>query len=290
MKRAGEAPKLWRKNRGGKAYGCWLITVAGADVNLNTKSAEIARGRLAAALKGKKDGWPSDAELAAAALEGLPPAGAPAPGPAAPEASAGAPAVVPDGVIPPGNPTTSQANSGQNELPRALPPSPAAPPPAAPGAAPAQSEQEARAEAEATNAAAAETAGKEANDGPDPASPFNLGPDAIRGLLAQAGSALVEVQLQLQAWLVFKRTGKISPPIAADSPIRDLAAQCWGAQFERWFPDMSDVAPWLLAVGLPAMALPAQFMGAQPPPPNPAENGPSAGAAPPAAQAEQAAA
>lgn len=291
MSRAkGGEPRLWRKQRNGKAYGCWLVTVDGADVNLNTKSAEIARGRLADALRGKRGGWPTDAELAARAMEGLPPVGAPAAADTGPQTTAGVPSgpapVVPE-VFPP-------AGAAAGELPKALPPVPPAAQPAQPQAAPAApSEQEARAEAEATNAAAAETAENKASDAgaAGDTAAFNLGPDAIRGLLGQAGKALVEVQLQLQAWLVFRRTGKIAPSIDPDSPVRDIAAQAWAAQFERWFPDMTDVAPWVLAVALPAMALPAQFMGAQPPPPqNPEESGPSAAAGDPAAHPAQAAA
>ncbi len=286
-------PKIWRKTRDGKAYGCWWVTVNRTDVNLNTKSAEIARGRLPEALGGKTKGWPSDAELAARAMDAAPaPAGAPTPGQAAPLSSAGAPAVaagppvVPDGVIPP----TTNGNTG------------IAPPLALPEAPPTSNgEQSARAEAEATNAAAAETAGNAANDNAgaagDAGPAFALGADAIRGMLSQGAQAIVELQLGLQAWLVFKRTGKFAPPIAPDSPIRKWAADAWVAQFEVWFPEMDQVPPWIIAVALPAMALPVQFMAAQPPPPNQQQNGPGPNGAPtpapseaPIVQPEQAAA
>lgn len=283
-------PRIWRKTRDGKAYGCWWVTVNRNDVNLNTKSAEIARGRLPEALAGKTKGWPSDAELAARAMDSAAPvpAGAPAPGQAAPTSSAGAPAaaagppVVPDGVLPP----STNGNTGVAP-PLALPPAEAGAPPTS------NDEQaSARAEAEATNAAAAETAGNPANDNAGDAGPaFALGADAIRGMLGQGAAAIVELQLGLQAWLVFKRTGKIAPPIAPDSPIRKWAADAWVAQFEAWFPNMDTVPPWILAVGLPAMALPVQFMAAQPPPP---ETRPADAAAPTPAptvsQPEQAAA
>jgi len=289
VSRAPAEPRLWRKNRDGKAYGVWWATVNKVDVNLNTKNAEIARARLPEAIAGKRKGWPSDVELAARAMESPPPAaaaaaptGAPAPGQAAPSSSAGAPEappVAPDAVLPPPAPTVTP------EAPRpALPPLPSG----------GTAEQEARAEADATNAAAAETAGKAANDnageaGEGPA--FAMGADAIRGMLGQAAQAIVEIQLGMQAWLVFKRTGKIAPPIDPNSPIRGWAADAWVAQFEKWFPDMGDVPPWIFAVGLPAMALPAQFMGAQPPPPpNQQENGPEAPPAPTSPPTEQAAA
>jgi len=277
MSRRGGEPQLWRKNRDGKAYGCWYVTIDKTDVHLNTKSAEIARGRLAEALKGRRKGWPSDAELAARAMD-LPAAGAPTSSQPAPETNAGAPAaapVIPDRVFPP------EAATAAPEQPR-----PALPP--------VQSEQEARAEADATNAAASETAGEAANDNAGDAEPaFALGADAIRGMLSQGAQAIVELQLGLQAWLVFKRTGKIAPPIAPDSPIRKWAADAWVAQFEQWFPDMDQVPPWILAVGLPAMALPVQFMAAQPPPPDQQQNRPPGAPAPTeaaTAQPEQAAA
>lgn len=232
-----KVPKLWRKKRGGKFYGAWLATVAGADVNLGTSNAELARQRLVEALRGKRD-WPSDAELAAQALEAeiSPPAAAAAPVPDPPAAAPAAAPVVPDAI----------------ELPRALPPMPAA------------AEADARAEAEATNAAAAETAGAGGADqaGPDPV----FSPDALKGMLTTAAGALVEAQIQLQAWAVEKRTGKRPPPMPEQlaGPLREAAAQGWVAQFERWFPDMGDVPPWIVAVGAPLVLLPIQIAAAQP--------------------------
>jgi len=233
-----KVPRLWRKKRGGKYYGACIATIAGADVNLGTSNAELARQRLVEALRGKR-AWPSDAELAAQALEAeiSPPAAAaaaPLPDPLA-AAPAAAP-VVPDAIEPP----------------RALPPMPAA------------SEADARAEAEATNAAAAETAGA---GGADQAAADPLfTPDALEGMLATAAGALVEAQIQLQAWAIEKRTGKRPPALPEQlvGPLRDAAAQGWVAQFKRWFPDMADTPPWVIAVGAPLVLLPIQIAAAKP--------------------------
>jgi hypothetical protein len=243
-------PKLWRKKRGGKYYGSWLATIDGTDLPLNTRDAELARKRLAEALRGKRE-WPSDAELAAAALEAdfdvapagqQPPYGAPSGQPPATAATAGAPAaaapaaapVVPDAIEPP----------------RALPPI-------------SSSADDARADAEATNAAAAETGG--AGDAGAPGSEF-FTPDALKGMLTIAADALVEAQIQLQAYVIERKTGKRPQPLPEQlaGPLRTAAGQAWVAQFERWFPDMGDVPPWIIAVAAPALLIPIQVATAKP--------------------------
>ncbi len=230
-------PKLWRKKRGGKYYGSWLATLDGSDLSLNTRNAELARTRLGEALTTKKRDWPSDAELAAAALEApieRPPAAETSP----PVTPAAAPApevpIVPDAIEPP----------------RALPPMSSSP-------------EEARAEADATNAAAAETGG--AGDGaPGSESPFT--PDALKGMLLVAADAIVEAQIQLQAYVIERKTGKRPPPMPEQlaGPLRTAAGQAWVAQFERWFPDMGDVPPWIIAVAAPALLIPIQVATAKP--------------------------
>ena len=235
-------PKLWRKKRpGGRLYGSWLATIAGEDVNLGTSNAELARQRLVEALRGKRN-FPSDAELAAQALEAeIAPPAAPAPEPAPiPDPPAAAPAaapVVPDAIEPP----------------RALPPMPAT------------AEADARAEAEATNAAAAETGGAPGSGEAPPAEGM-FSADALEGMLATAASALVEAQLALQAFVIEKRTGKRPPALPEQlvGPLRTAAAQGWVAQFKRWFPDMADTPPWLIAVGAPLLLAPLQMAAAEP--------------------------
>jgi hypothetical protein len=244
-----KVPALWRKKRDGKQTGSWLATINGEDVNLSTKNAELARTRLVEALRGKRD-FPSDAELAAQSLEAdivgaaagqEPPYGASRQPPAT-AATAAAPStpapVVPDHIEPP----------------RALPPMPAG------------SEADARAEAEATNAAAAETGSGAAGAGADPI----ITPDALEGMLGAAAEALVEAQLSMQAFVIEKRTGKRPQPLPPEAdahfvaPLRRAAAQAWVAQFKRWFPDMDDVPPWILAAGLPLLIVPIQVATSKP--------------------------
>jgi hypothetical protein len=93
-------------------------------------------------------------------------------------------------------------------------------------------------------------------------------------LVAVAG-AVVELQLELQGWAVKKRTGKIPGKVPEDSQIRVLAAQAWVAQLKKWFPDMETVPPWVAAVGLPLMCVPAQLANATDPPQKTEEKVPS---------------
>jgi hypothetical protein len=236
-------PRLWRKKRGGKYYGAWLATIDGADVSLETKDAELARKRLPAAVKGKRE-FESDAAAAAASSEpGLEDAGG---GEAAAAAAAAPPVplpmspgpVVPDQIVPP-----------QLQLPPMSP-------------------TDAQAEAEATAAAAEEVAGGAGDAANDNAGGFNLPPDAIEGLLKQGAEAIVVGQLQLQAWIIKKRFGRIVQPLPAESAQKliDAAASAWVVQLEQWFPDIKSCPPWLIAVGAPLLLLPAQLQNSVPDP------------------------
>jgi hypothetical protein len=245
-------PKIWRKKRTGtgKEYGACLATLAGEDVNLGTGNYELARRRLVEALRGKRD-FPSDAEMAAQALEadiegaaagqmGLEPQPTIGQQPAAAPSAPAAPPIVPDHIM----------------SPRALPPM-------SPG-----SEADARAEADATNAAAAETGGAGGDAAPGPEA--FITPDALEGMLVAAAEGIVEVQIALQAFVIEKRTGKrpqqLPPEVDAQfvAPLRKAAAQAWVVQFKRWFPDMDDVPPWILAAGLPLLVVPIQVATAKP--------------------------
>ena len=78
---------------------------------------------------------------------------------------------------------------------------------------------------------------------------------------------MVELQLELQGWVVKKRTGgKEAGKIPADAKIRPIAAQAWVAQLKRWFPDIEQFPPWVVAVSLPALCLPVQVATATPAP------------------------
>jgi hypothetical protein len=238
------APRIWRKRRGrnGKFYGSCYVTLKGEDVNLGTEDNEIARQRLPAAMKGKRD-FERDVDAAAAASE-----------PGVEGAAAGitdAPAIQSQGP----DPASAAAAPSAPAVPLQLPALP-----------PANNNADAQAEAEATNAAAAETAGA-AGGAEEPLEADALfPPEALDGMLEACAGAVVELQLELQAWVIKKRTGKIAGRVPEDNKIRPLAAQAWVAQLKRWFPDMDTVPPWVIAVALPAMCLPAQMANATDPP------------------------
>jgi len=239
-------PRIWRKRRGrnGPYYGDCIVTIAGEEVRLGTKNHKIAEQRLPAALRGQRE-FEGDAAAAAAALE-----------PDVGELAAG---------------DTGHVAEGQTPIPAASSPPPAAPAPPLqlPAAAPAN-DTNAQAEAEATNAAAAETGGAGDDQAGAAAAPDAVfPPEALDGMLTAVAGAVVELQLELQGWVVKKRTGKIAGKVPEDSQIRSIAAQAWVAQLKRWFPDMDTVPPWVVAVALPLMCMPAQLANATDPPKNP---------------------
>jgi hypothetical protein len=237
-----KAPRLFRKKRGGKHYGNWIASIKGEDVNLGSKNAEIANKRLPAALRGKRD-FAGDAELAADALE------PDVAGAAAPETRPVAQGTTPAGAAAPSTPVLE---------PELLPPT------APLLLSPAPSNDNARAEAEATNAAAAETSPPAGGAHEDPAAP-SMPPEVLEQMLGTLGDTMVELQLQLQGWVIKKRTGKEAGQIPPDASIRKIASQAWAGQFKKWFPDIDDTPPWVLAVGLPLLCVPMQVATATEP-------------------------
>lgn len=80
---AKRPPKLYRRKKAGKFIGSWFVNVKGVAVNLETKDADIARGRRTEAVRGKRE-FQADADAVAEAIttEAAPPA-PPAQAPAA---------------------------------------------------------------------------------------------------------------------------------------------------------------------------------------------------------------
>lgn len=249
-------PKLWRKSRGGKDYGCYYVTLDGRDVNLGSTNAVLARERIPEAITGRRS-WPSDAYLAARAME-----------PTKEQFAAPAPAPEP----PPPPPPAPAASAEPPPAPAPLPPSS---PPEPPRQLAPMSEENARAEADATNAAAADTAQSSGpTGGPEAAqAEAGVGPDAIfppgglNEFLIEAARALVLIQIDLQAWLIKKRSGKIAAPIKPGTKIHQMAEQAWLEQFKRWYPKIDTVPPGVLAVALPMIFMLPQARGATDPPP-----------------------
>lgn len=222
-------PRLWRKKRGGRLVGSWLVSIKGDDVNLRTSDAQVATDRRREALRGRRN---FDDELeAAAALEdaGDVDAAAQMKAPAAPGPAADFPSA-----------------------PVAAPPTPppAQPPPPQPDAG----------DADDMAAAAADVAGGASNDN---AAPPAMDPDALDGMLRTGALVLVDAQLQLQAALVKRYTGKVAGVVPVDSPMRSAAAEAWVAQLKIWIPADKMLPPWALALLLPTMCIPAQLAGAQ---------------------------
>ena len=211
-----KAPKLWRKRRGrgGKFVGSYHVTLKGEDVNLGTSDAGEALKRLVEAKRGKRN-FADELEEAAAAVDGTPEVQPPAPPPSSPP-------LVPDAVIPPPAP------------PLQLPPAPSA--------------EDARAEAEATNAAAGDVGGDAANDNGAPPPQFD--PAAIDAMLEMAAHGVVDLQLQLQAWVIKKRFKRIAGEIPPEAQFREMAAKAWAMQLKLWIPTFNP-PPWVIAVVLP---------------------------------------
>lgn len=232
-------PKLWRKKRGGKFVGSYLATIDGVDVNLRTSDAQEATERLRAAVQRGRRNFHDD-EAAAADFENAGDAASmkapPAPGPAA--ALPGAPVAAP--AAPP-------------------PPPPPDPPPATPDAG----------DADDMAAAAADVAGAAAAN--DNAAAPEADPAVLDALLEQGAMVIVDAQLQLQAYVIKRRTGLVAAELPHDSPLRTGAAKAWAAQLKIWFPSATALPPWAMALILPAMALPAQLAGARKPEDVPAD-------------------
>jgi hypothetical protein len=242
-------PKLTRK-RGpkGKFTGSYLVKVNGRQVNLRTTILDGPDGAIERSKQAKagRTEFRSDADLAAELLETVPPPAPtlvpPSPAspmgvvPPAPPAAPAAPPVAPDSVLPPPRPLLA-----------AVP-------------------DDAAAEAAATSAAAAETAGSSEQDAGGAADAPPMDPDVLEQFLTQGAEVIVDAQLAIQAAIIKKRTGKIAAPVPPESKLRSMAAAAWVAQLKIWFPVDVMLPPWVMAIALPLMAMPAQAAGATDPP------------------------
>jgi hypothetical protein len=224
-------PRMWRKrNKAGRQVGNWLAKVAGDEVNLGTKDAELATRHLREALDGRRD-FHDEIDEAAAALPDTTaeaPAAAPAAPAAAPAASPAAPAAAP--------PASSAS-------PAALPPIP-----------PVDPQDFADTAAAADEAAGAGSDEASSADPPDP----GMSPDVLDGFLRNGAALIVDAQLGLQAALVRRYTGRKAGPIPPDSAARGAAAEAWVAQLKIWFPADTMLPPWAMALLIPAMCIPVQ--------------------------------
>jgi len=257
MVKPAKLPAIWRKRKkGGKYAGNYVTKIKGTEVNLGTKVLEGedgANARLLQAMNGKCS-FRDDVDRAAEMLDRAPP---PAPLPAA----AAVPSTPPPAPVPPAIPAAAPP-----VVPDAILPS-APRPPALLG----PISSEAQAEEQATRDAAAETVGDDAGgaagDMPE------MDPDVLDTMLTQGGELLVDVQLQLQAYIIKRRSGKIAGEIPLDSKIRKMAAAAWVSQLKIWFPADTMVSPWMVAIMVPLMAMPLQMAKATDPPTDATEAG-----------------
>lgn len=217
-------PKMWRKrNKAGRQVGNWLAKVAGDEVNLGTKDAELATRHLREALGGRRD-FHDEIDEAAAAL--------------------------PD--------TAPAAQSVQLPPPIAAPAAPAAAPPAAPAALPPIPPADPQDFADTGDAA-----GEAAGAGSAPASPPyppdpGMSPDVLDVFVRNGAALIVDMQLGLQAAVVRRYTGRKAGPISPDSAARGAAADAWVTQLKIWFPADTMLPPWAIALAIPAMCIPVQ--------------------------------
>jgi hypothetical protein len=86
-------------------------------------------------------------------------------------------------------------------------------------------------------------------------------------LCKQAAQAAVDLQLILQAWLVFKRTG--DRPGKVPREMVAGALQMWEAQFAAWARiwALDSIPPWAVAVVLTGLCGSVQYAARTPQPP-----------------------
>lgn len=264
-----KTPKPYRrKSHKGKEQGSYYCKVRGEEINLATQDPNEAWRRAAAAKRDNKRNFKADALAAAeAAIEArtkpIPPPTSPVDELAAARAAAAA--------------ATAEAEAARAAAAAAPPPSPA---PAAsteatssPGAP--SSTQTPAPSGEAPGHQRVEEAAREATQERDTASPpppqappqMQFDPAFIAMMAKQGAKTIIELQLMLQAWIVFKRTGdkpgKV-PPEAVAGPM-----QIWEHQLQVWIQrwSLDAIPPWAVALFLTSMCYPLQHAGRTKKPP-----------------------
>lgn len=251
-------PRRYKKN--GKETGSFYLRVGGRDVNLRTKSAEIALERAKLARKGQRDFKHDDDAGAvtsvAATVVGTeaakPAAVVESPGPAASGSQAQASS-------PPA--PTYPTQTGPAALPAiGAPPAAGTPPtreevkpdgyiPPAPGWA----------------AAVAGAAG--ASSAPDP-EPEPMDEEFLEGLIEQAAALAVELQIMLQAWIVKRRLELNAAPVPESgdgSKGRTIGAKIWKREIRKLMPDDLPLPGWVVApLMIAAYTIPVQLANATP--------------------------
>jgi hypothetical protein len=262
----GKIPKPYRrKNHKGKEFGSYYCKVRGEEINLACQDPDEAYRRAAAAKRDGKRNFKADAEAAAAAA--IEARTKPIPPPTPPDELAAARAAA-----------AAAATAAAETAPAAAAPAaataPAAPPrapppaPTQPSASPPTSSQpetpaptgEAPGHEKVEDAAREATQQRDSTEAPPPPPPppgMQFDPALLDMIAKQGARTIVDLQLMLQAWIVFKRTGdkpgKV-PPEASAFPV-----QLWEHQLKIWVARWNfDLPPWAIALFLTSMCYPLQ--------------------------------
>lgn len=258
----GKNPKIpkpyRRKNWKGKEQGSYYCKVRGQEINLATQDPDEAWRRAAAAKRDNKRNFKEDEERAAeAAIEARTKPIAPLPRrltSSPPRAAAAAAAAEAEASRPPAPPAPPAAAPPAAAAPLPSPSPPSQPPgnPAPADAGPAHERVE----------EAAREATQERDTAPPPGpQPMQFDPAFIAMIAKQGAKTIVELQLTLQAWIVFKRTGDKPGKVPVEAVAGPI--QIWERQLNVWIArwSLDQIPPWAVALFLTSMCYPLQHAG-----------------------------
>jgi hypothetical protein len=264
-------PKPYRrKNHRGKEQGSYYCKVRGEEINLATKDPDEAWRRAAAAKRDNKRNFKEDADAAAdAAIEART---KPIPPPIDELAAARAAAAAAAAEV------QARAETPPSPAPQPVPAPAASPPPSASapaGSAPPTSPPQIPVQdAGQTGHERVEEAAREATQerdtapppGPQPP-PMQFDPAFLAMLAKQGATTIVELQLMLQGWIVFKRTGDKPGAVPREAVAGPIAI--WEHQLKIWIArwELDLIPPWAVALFLTTMCYPLQSAGRTKKPP-----------------------
>ena len=228
----GAIPKLYRqRNAGGKEIGNWYVRVKTVPINLRTQEYMLARERAREAYYDGKRTFPDERNPPLLALP--------------PIKEKTATVELPQFVSPP-TPSTDWAAdvsraAGEGLKPEVFPPG-ISPPSAT------------------TETPKTESSGATGTNGQS-----KISPQMIEGIIKQAASVLVELQIVGQEFL-WRRWGKIEPGTVPEThDARKLSTELWEQAIREWIPTDIDIPPWILApIVCAALTVPVQIDGAKP--------------------------
>jgi hypothetical protein len=273
-----KTPKPYRrKSHKGKEQGSYYCKVRGEEINLATQDPDEAWRRAAAAKRDGKRNFKADAIAAAeAAIEArtkpIPPPMSPVDELAAARAAAAAAAATAETrseppiatpVPPVAPPATAAPSPPQTDrAPFSAPPGVPGRAPTAPSEAPGHEQVE-----EAAREATQERDTSTPPPGPQPPPQMQFDPAFIAMMAKQGAKTIVELQLMLQAWIVFRRTGDKPGKVPAEAVAGPI--QIWEHQLQVWIQrwSLDAIPPWAVALFLTSMCYPLQHAGRTKKPP-----------------------